>query len=120
MVRCGGELPSAKRYRHLRLRTVPAAPRNECERFWKATLPSIGCNGSSVIDGSLQSPQCVACDERDQLIRIYLEACIRVADAGKAIPDMKSAEWREATKAARAACKATLTNLSRHRKEHGC
>jgi len=62
----------------------------------------------------------VFCEERDRLNRVYLESTGKVFGAGKTIPEMTSKEWREATKVARALCKAALANLKRHREEHGC
>jgi hypothetical protein len=62
----------------------------------------------------------VVCEERNRLNRVYLDATAKVFGAGKAVAQMTSSEWREATKAAREVCKAALANLKRHRKEHGC
>jgi hypothetical protein len=62
----------------------------------------------------------VGCEERQRLNRVYLAATTKVFDAGKADPHMKSVKWREATKEARAFCKAALVDIIRHRKEHGC
>jgi hypothetical protein len=47
-------------------------------------------------------------------------AASNVFSAGKTAPNMTSAKWREATQKARATCKAALTDLKRHQKEHGC
>jgi hypothetical protein len=60
------------------------------------------------------------CEERHRLNRIYLATTAKVFGAGKAVSTMTSAEWRDATKAARAVCKAALADLKRHRREHGC
>jgi hypothetical protein len=62
----------------------------------------------------------VPCEERDRLNRAYLEATTKVFGAGKVVPNMTSSKWREATQRARAACKAALADLNRHKKEHGC
>jgi hypothetical protein len=60
------------------------------------------------------------CEVRDRLNRAYLEATTTIFVAGKAIPNMTSAKWKEATLKARALCKTALADLNRHKKEHGC
>lgn len=62
----------------------------------------------------------VPCEERDRLNRIYHDAVAKIPGSGKTVPEMKSAEWRAATRKARDACKSALGDLKRHRKEHGC
>jgi len=62
----------------------------------------------------------VPCEEHHRLNRIYLAATANVFGAGKDIPNMTSAKWRETTKTARAVCKAALADLKLHRKKHGC
>ena len=60
------------------------------------------------------------CEERDLLTRVYIEAAAKIAQSGSDVPDMTSARWKQATSAARAASKAALDALHRHRREHGC
>jgi hypothetical protein len=62
----------------------------------------------------------VICPERERLNRIYLDAASKIEESGGRIADMTSGKWKEATSAARAASKAALEALKRHRKEHGC
>ena len=60
------------------------------------------------------------CEERKQLAKVYLDAVRKTAIAGMRILNTKSDAWRDATKVARAACDVALTDLNRHREEHGC
>ncbi len=60
------------------------------------------------------------CEERDRLHSVYLEAVRKVTEAGKKVIDMKSPEWKSATRPARSLAKDALVALNRHRKEHGC
>ena len=60
------------------------------------------------------------CDERQRLTTIYLAAVVKNSMAGRAVADMKSEDWREATEETRKACEEALADLNAHRKEHGC
>jgi len=60
------------------------------------------------------------CEERDRLTRAYIDATAKILESGSVAPDMNSAQWKQATSVARAASKAALEALHRHRKEHGC
>jgi uncharacterized protein YfeS len=62
----------------------------------------------------------VQCEERERLTRAYIEAAAKILESGRGAPDMTSAQWKQATSQARAASKAALEALHRHRKEHGC
>jgi hypothetical protein len=62
----------------------------------------------------------LTCKERERLEVIYRGAVVAIDIAGKNIVDLKSKEWREATRKARQDAKIILVNLNRHRKEHGC
>jgi len=68
--------------------------------------------------GVYSSP--VPCEERKQLAKVYLDAVRKNSIAGMRILNAKSEAWREATKETRAACDLALTELNRHREEHGC
>ena len=59
------------------------------------------------------------CEERDRLTREYHEAALKIQESGSGIPDMTSAQWKEATSVTRQASKAALQRLIKHRKEHG-
>ncbi len=60
------------------------------------------------------------CPERERLNRAYLDAAAKIQESGSRISDAKSANWKEATRQARAASKTALEAFKRHRKEHGC
>jgi hypothetical protein len=62
----------------------------------------------------------VLCEERKQLVKIYVDAVRNTTIAGMRILDAKSEAWREATREARAACDVALTDLNAHREAHGC
>jgi len=62
----------------------------------------------------------VSCKERDRLVYLYLDAVAQNIEAGKAYLDMRTYQWREATKETRAVCEDALADLNRHRAEHGC
>jgi hypothetical protein len=62
----------------------------------------------------------VQCEERNHLTRTYIDAAAKILESGSAVSDMTSAKWKQATSEARAASKAALEALHRHRKEHGC
>jgi hypothetical protein len=51
---------------------------------------------------------------------MYLDAAAKILESGSKVPDMTSAKWKEATKHTRAASRAALADLKRHRNEHGC
>ena len=60
------------------------------------------------------------CEEHDRLTRAYIDAAAKILESENGVQDMTSAQWEQATSAARAAAKAALETLHRHRKEHGC
>jgi hypothetical protein len=60
------------------------------------------------------------CEERLRLTKLYIDAVAVNQMAGRAIAEMKSEAWREATRETREICTATLADLLAHRKEHGC
>jgi hypothetical protein len=60
------------------------------------------------------------CEERDRLNLAYVDAIGRVTESGKNVLDMKSPEWKFATRAARSVAKVALVALNVHRKDHGC
>jgi hypothetical protein len=62
----------------------------------------------------------VPCEEQDRLKREYLEATVKVAQAGISIREKASPQWKEATRIARQVSRAALDALQIHRKEHGC
>ena len=60
------------------------------------------------------------CEERQPLVKAYVDAVRKNAQAGAHILDTKTEAWREATKETRVACDVALADLNRHREEHGC
>ena len=53
----------------------------------------------------------VDCKERERLTVVYLNACARTIEISKVVGNFGTAEWREATKGARAICEAALVAL---------
>jgi hypothetical protein len=62
----------------------------------------------------------VPCEERDRLMRLYLDAVHRLNEVSQTAADPENEKWREATEQMRVACAAVLADLTAHRKEHGC
>jgi hypothetical protein len=60
------------------------------------------------------------CEERLKLTILYLDAVALNQSASRAVADMKSGAWREATKETRELCTEKLADLNGHRQEHGC
>jgi hypothetical protein len=62
----------------------------------------------------------VSCEERGRLTDLYLAAIANLNEVGQSVQDVKSDEWREATRAARDSCEVALRELHLHKAEHGC
>jgi hypothetical protein len=62
----------------------------------------------------------VDCEERERLTVVYLNACARTIEVCKIVGNFGTAEWREATKDARAECEAALVALNNHKRDHEC
>lgn len=82
----------------------------------------MACVSSSAPSGlrSLWLTIMTHCKRRDQLHLLYLESVRKIELSGSKVTDKGSAEWKDATRQARADSKAALVALNRHRKEHGC
>jgi len=64
--------------------------------------------------------QRLQCEERERLVRLYLNAINRHAEISKTVPLVNNQRWRLATEASRAECGDALYDLNAHCKEHGC
>jgi hypothetical protein len=62
----------------------------------------------------------VDCEERERLTVVYLNACAQTIEVSKVVGNFGTAEWRDATKDARAACETGLVALNNHKRDHGC
>jgi hypothetical protein len=62
----------------------------------------------------------VPCDEYQRLEQIYFAALVENSKISLRRANMESETWREAANETRAACEATLSDLNKHRAEHGC
>ena len=60
------------------------------------------------------------CQEHERLTAIFLDAVDKNDEAARTVIDIKSEEWRDATKETRSICIAALTALNDHRVQHGC
>lgn len=60
------------------------------------------------------------CEERERLIKIYLEAVTDVYVISIRFSDMKYESWQAMTHDARTRWEVALADLNAHRNEHGC
>ena len=61
----------------------------------------------------------MACEERERLTRIYVEAAAKIQESSNGVLDMTSAKWKQATSKARTDSTRALMDLNDHRKKHG-
>jgi hypothetical protein len=62
----------------------------------------------------------MACAHHDRLVKEYVDFVRQNINAGDAVQDKKSEEWRTATEVTRRACAVALGALGNHRRIHGC
>ena len=62
----------------------------------------------------------MACAQHERLVAEYVALLRQNINAGDAVQDKNSEEWRTATEATRKACEVALGALSHHRVVHDC
>jgi hypothetical protein len=62
----------------------------------------------------------VPCEQRDRLMRLYLDAVRKLNELRQTVPNPGNEKRREATEEMKDACRAVLADLAAHRKGHGC